>query len=194
MDVRNIRIPRAEWKNCLTGALELACFLEQGIARFSNTVEETLRSYWIVLLGFSLNCSAIMIIHQEHEHLSETPIALLLYYSLIRVAFFNLCQAAGLYFLCKWSRRLETFPRLLTAANWLQMIPLIAMIPLHAMVWADMHNVEEAAMLETLFVIYFLCVQAFCIARTTRLPLVIGGYVMVMLFMVDRITLSMMLI
>lgn len=189
MKLENLLIPKAEWKRCLTGALEIACFLENGVTRFSNTLEEALRSFWIVLIWFSLNCSAMLIMRAENEKLAALPVHEMIYNDAQRVIFFNIFQVLVLYFLCKWWKRSELFPRLLSGMNWLQIISLIVLSPLHAMMWMGLHSPKEAAILDLIFVVYFMCVGGFFIGRCLKIPLVVGGYVMLMLFMIDAVSL-----
>ncbi len=189
MTVTKLLIPRDEWKRCLTGTLEIACFLENGITRFSNTLEETLRSFWIVLIGFSLNCSAMLLLRGENEKLSSLPVHTMIYNDAQRIVFFNIFQVLLLYLLCKWWNRLEHFPRLITGVNWLQIIPLVVLAPLHLMVWTGLHAISDAGVLELIFVCYFLCAVAFFIGRSIKIPLVVAGYALLMMFMIDYISL-----
>lgn len=189
MTASKFLFPREEWKRCLTGTLEIACFLENGVTRFSNTLEETLRSFWIVLIGFSLNCSAMMIMRASNEKLAALPIPAMIFNDAQRIVFFNIFQVLLLYLVCKWWKRLESFPRLLTGMNWLQIVPLIVLTPLHLMLWMGFHGAGEAGLLELTFVIYFLCVAGFFIGRCLKIPLAVAGYVMLMMFMIDYISL-----
>ena len=60
-------------------------------------------------------------------------------------------------------------------------------------VWAGWHDIEVAAMLEFPFLVYFVAMSAFFISRAAKIPVFVTAYLAIMAYMVDQISLMIML-
>lgn len=193
MKIRDMLIGKEEFKRSLMGALEIACFLSQAKDRFSNNVEETLRSYWMVLLSFPLNCSALFLMHTRLEEYAAIPLEHLIYNDALRIIIFGVFQALALYLLCKIWKRLEDFPRTLSGLNWMQAIAIAALAPLHLSVWGGFHEISDMGNFELIFVAYFLSAAAYFLSKSLNIPVIACAHLMILLFLLDYLSLTMML-
>ncbi|MCB1592823.1 MAG: hypothetical protein KDI90_10265 [Alphaproteobacteria bacterium] len=193
MTASKIWFPKNEFKEGLTGALELACFLEKGVKRIPNTLETAMRSFWIVLFSHSVNIFVIAIMKGEIESLHNVPLGVLLYNDTIRMVFINVLFILILYWLCKRLEKMDFFPQLICGMNWLQVIPLITRTPLYWMVTSGYHKMEEASQLELTLLAYSLLVNAFFISRCLKISIFGATYLIIMMFMIDQTTFLMVL-
>lgn len=180
--------PADEFRRCLIGTLESACFLKQGVERFSNSVEEAMRSFWIILLSVPLNFSAVLFLSQHSEKLKDAVALSLIEQEAMRLVFVNLFFILALYFLCKIHNRLEFFPRYLAGMNWLQLIPILFETPIHLMVWSGLHTLEEIGLLEAMFMVYVLAMSTFFIMNSLKVRVSMAAWVVLMMYLVEDAT------
>ncbi|MCB1840147.1 MAG: hypothetical protein KDI61_07795 [Alphaproteobacteria bacterium] len=177
-----------ELKRGLIGTLEIACFLKHGVARFAKTTDEVMRSFWIVLLTFPLNCSTVLFLSTQNDGMSDLPAPELIYLEAVRVVFVTLFNVLAVYTLCIIHKRLEYFPRCLAGMNWLGIIPAIVETPIHIMVWMGAHTLEDIAPLEMIFLVYTLFISGFFIMHSLNIRWPMAAYVVFLITCVEEIT------
>lgn len=186
--IKAIFFPQEEFRRCLTGTLENACFLKQGAERFTSSVEEAMRSFWVLLFSLPLNFSAVLILSAESEKLKNAPALILFEQEAMRLVFVNLFFILAVYALCKIHNRLEYFPRYLAGMNWLQVIPILFEAPIHLMVWSGLHTVAEVTLLELFFMIYILSVSAYFIRNSLKISIPMAVWIVFMMFIIEDVT------
>ncbi len=180
--------PADEFRRCLIGTLENACFLKQGVNRFTNSAEEAMRSFWIILLSVPLNFSAVLFLSRHSEKLKDAVALNLVEQEAMRLVFVNLFFIFAVYLLCKIHNRLEFFPRYIAGINWLQLIPLLFETPIHLMVWSGAHTLEEIQLLEALFMIYVLAMTAYFIMNSLKVRAPMAVWIVFMMYIVEDVT------
>ncbi|MBK9586672.1 MAG: hypothetical protein KA099_04740 [Alphaproteobacteria bacterium] len=185
---RAVFFPADEFRRCLIGTLENACFLKQGAERFTNSVEEAMRSFWLLLLSVPLNFSAVLFLSQHSEKLKSAPALALIEQEATRLVFVNLFFILAVYVLCKIHQRLENFPRYLAGMNWLQLIPILFETPIHLMVWSGLHTLDEVTMLEAFFMVYILFVTGYFIMNSLKIRAPMAVFLVFMMFIVEDMT------
>ncbi|MBK6895561.1 MAG: hypothetical protein IPH06_03085 [Alphaproteobacteria bacterium] len=180
--------PADEFRRCLIGTMENACFLKQGAERFTNSVEEAMRSFWLLLFSMPLNFSAVLFLSRESEKLKDAETLLLIEQEATRLVFVNIFFILAVYMLCKIHNRLEFFPRYLAGLNWLQVIPILFETPIHLMVWSGLHTLDEVILLEMFFMIYVLLMTGYFIRNSLKISIPMAAWLVFMMYIVEDIT------
>ncbi len=163
---------KQEWKQNLTGCMEIFLFMPVGIERFSPHKKDAIKSLIIPLLLLPITLVAVLSLPEE----SEGPLSFLILLQVVRtVGAFSLFLLV-VYYLAKQFGRQEHFFRYLNAGNWCNIPGVLLTMPLMYGIFMghEMAGYESYAVFITLVGYVY---SAFILTYSFRLPWEMGGFI-----------------
>lgn len=154
-----------EFKRCIMGALEVACFLKQGTQRFGQTIQEVIRSFSIFLLAVPLDFIAISLLRETEPAMQKVPLLVLFFIGLQRIVMLVFIKLVVIFTYCNINNKKDRFTAYVSGANWIDLLPLLIITPLLLMGLVGMHPIAETEPLHIIFYLYSLFVYGFFLAH-----------------------------